>query len=60
MDEPVGGVADGLTLGRRGEPGTRAVPSTHGLVTVPPLAMVNAEVSWHEAGMSRWARLVLS
>jgi hypothetical protein len=35
MDEPVGGVADGLTLGRRGEPGTRAVPSTHGLVIVP-------------------------
>ena len=32
----------------------------HGLLMVPPLVIVRADVSWQLAGMSRWAGLVLS
>ncbi len=32
----------------------------HGLLMVPPLVIVRADVSWQLAGMSRWALLVLS
>ena len=39
---------------------TRPSSHDHGLLTVPPLVMVSADVSWQLAGMSRWAGLVLS
>jgi hypothetical protein len=32
----------------------------HGLLMVPPLVIVRADVSWQVPGMSRWAGLVLS
>jgi hypothetical protein len=31
-----------------------------GLLIVPPLVIVKADVSWQLAGMLRWARLVLA
>jgi hypothetical protein len=31
-----------------------------GLLMVPPLTIVRFDVSWQLAGMSRWARFVLS